>query len=82
MTITRQLKFRFNERSLTGVCKHPAANRWQAQVSLFGQRKYLGLFKTHRAAALAALNQRIAWCEDEISRCRELARQIKEKDDE
>lgn len=47
-----------NTSGYKGVCWHPSANRWQAQIKVDGRNKYLGLFPTpveaHAAYCAAA----------------------------
>ena len=46
-------KYRNNTSDYTGVTFHKETGKWQAQISIDGKRKYLGLFHTKEEAAAA-----------------------------
>lgn len=55
--------------------------KWQAQVRLFGDRIYLGLFADKIAALISVLRYRASALEAEAARCRRMAERLANRDE-
>jgi hypothetical protein len=59
-----------------GVCRK--RDKWQAQVMLFNERIYLGLFADKIAALVSVLRYRASACDAAASRCRRMASRLED----